>query len=260
MLLKSGKSVWRKDKGMVIHCCDGTVDGILTAVFDAWATDIKTSGIAVSKCCNMVMFAEYREVVTDCEKAARVTATVVNKISRKAYEMVYYACLAPDEDRGDCILQFIRKGMRMGGAVTEDLQEHSVMRVFRMMRNATREMQHFCGFTRFVQHGDYLLARIEPRNDLLVPLADFFADRLMQENYAIVDMARGKAAVHRAGQDFFVTEASPEDVERIAWGGEEKEISGLWEVFEKSISIEARYNPGLQQQNMPLRYRKYMKP
>lgn len=243
---------------MVICRCDGSVDGILTAVFEAWSIDIKTSEISVNRHGNMVMFAEYRDVETDYGKAARVASAVINKISPEAYELVYYACLSCDEERGNAILQFIRKGMRMGAAVIDDLQDSNVMKVFEMKRNAFREMEHYRGFLRFVQHGDYLLARFEPRNDLLVPIADFFGDRLMQENYAIVDMARGKSAVHRAREPFYLCDVDAELIRDIEYEDEEKVINGLWKTFESTIGIEARYNPELQRQNMPLRFRKYM--
>lgn len=243
---------------MVICCCDGSVDGILTAVFEAWSIDIRTSEISVNKSGNMVLFAEYREVVTDHDKAARVASAILNKISPKAYEMVYYACLSYDEDRGNAILQFIRKGIRMGGAVVDDLRDANVMKVFAMKRNAVREMEHYRGFLRFVQQGEYLLARIEPRNDLAVPLADFFAERLRQENFVIVDMPRGKAAVHKAFEPFYVCDVDAALLKSIECDDTEKSLRGLWDTFERAIGIEARYNPELQKQNMPLRFRRYM--
>lgn len=243
---------------MVICCCDGSVDGILTAVYDAWSIDIKTSEIAVTRHDNMVLFAEYRDVETDSDKAARVAKAVIDRISYEAYETVYYACLSPDEDRGNAILQFIRKGIRMGASVIDDLQDSNVMRVFQMRRSAVREMQHYQGFLRFVKRGEYLLARFEPHNDLIVPLADFFADRLKQENFAIVDMGRKKAVFYKAGGEYYVRENVPEMLADIAGDGGEEDIRALWDTFEKTIGIEARHNPGLQRQNMPLRYRKYM--
>ncbi len=243
---------------MVICCCDGSVDGILTAVFEAWSTDIRTSEISVDRHGNMVLFAEYRDVVTDYDKAARVASAVINKISPEAYELVYYACLSDDAERGNAVLQFIRKGIRNGAAVVDDLQDRNVMKVFELKRNAFREMEHYRGFLRFVQQGDYLLARFEPRNDLLVPLADFFGDRLLQENFVIADMTRGKAAVHRAYESFYLCDIDPELIRNIEYEDEEKVINSLWKTFERTIGIEARYNPELQRQNMPLRFRKYM--
>ncbi|MCM1308256.1 MAG: TIGR03915 family putative DNA repair protein, partial [Butyrivibrio sp.] len=207
---------------------------------------------------NRVMFAEYRDVAADCAKAARVAAAVIGKISPEAYELVYYACLSCDEERGNAVLQFIRKGIRLGAAVVDDLRDYNVMKVFELKRNAFREMEHYRGFLRFVQQGDCLLARFEPRNNLLVPIAEFFCDRLRQENYAIVDMARGKAAVCRANEPFYLCDVDADKVRNIEYEDAERALDGLWRTFESAIGIEARYNPGLQRQNMPLRFRKYM--
>ncbi len=259
---------------MVVCCCDGTVDGILTAVFEAWRINPSDTRINIGHEGNLEWFAEYTDVETQADKAARVAAAVVKKISAYAYEMVYDACISTAPDRGDVVLQFIRKGFTIGSAVTEDMHDHNVTRVFELSRNVNFELCHYRGFLRFRQQGEYLLGRFEPKNDLLTLMADHFTDRLMQENFAIIDMNRGRAAIHRAynadnlpaniravpndGNSYYVTDVEPKVIEALKYNDEEEEIRQLWEVFEKSIAIEPRRNIRLQQQNMPLRFRGYM--
>lgn len=243
---------------MVICKCDGTPEGILTAVFDAWEIDIKTSEISVTPNDNMVLFGEYHEVVTDFSKAERVRRTVIRRISSYAYEMVFFACCSTDPDRGNAVLQFIRRGIKIGADVVNDLKNHYVMKVFELYRNVKRELMHFRGFIRFRQQGKYLMAKYNPNNDILIPMADFFSDRFMRENFMIVDMNRNKAAVHYSCRDHFITSVDREIIEHLKIEDSETEIIELWETFEKTIAIEARHNPKLQQQNMPLRFRDYM--
>ncbi len=243
---------------MVICCCDGTFDGILTAVFEAWTIDVNTTEISVGGNDNFVLFAEYREVETNNEKAARVAKAVVTKISEYAYQMIFQAGVTNDPERGNAILQFIRRGFEIGGGVTEDLKHPAVIKVFQLSRFTNRELMHYRGFLRFRQQGEYLLGRFEPKSDIITMMADFFSDRLNQDNFIIVDMKRNKAAIHRAGEYYFITEVDAEIVRTLSYTKEEDDIQELWEAFERTIAIEARRNLSLQKQNMPLRYRKYM--
>ena len=243
---------------MVICRCDGTVDGILTAVFDAWSIDINSTEISVCNNDNMVIFAEYRDVETNQEKASRVSRAVKEKISPEAYEMVCYACLSSDPERGNAVLQFIRKGFRVGPGIINKLQDDAVMKIFSMRRNCTREIQHYMGFVRFRQQGEYLFAKFEPHNNILVPIAEFFADRLMQENFVIADMKRNMAAVHAAGGECFVCKVDAGVIASLKYDDDEETVRKLWDTFQRSISISARRNEKLQRQNMPLRFRKYM--
>lgn len=243
---------------MVICCCDGTFDGILTAVFEAWVIDVNTTEIAIGTEGNMVLFAEYKDVVTDTEKAARVARSIISKISHEAYETIYKASLSEDPERGNAILGFIRRGFSIGRGVVHDLANPSVLKVFELSRNTGREAHHYLGFLRFMKHEQFLLAKLEPKNDIMTLITDHFTDRLEQENFLIVDMRRAKAAVHRASSEYFITDVDLDFVKTIRAVQEEDEYRQLWEVFENTIAIEARVNLKLQKQNMPLRYRKYM--
>lgn len=243
---------------MVICCCDGTFDGILTSVFEAWLIDPETTEISVGREGNMVLFAEYREVVTDSTKAGRVAKSIVNKISREAYEMVYQASLSPNPDRANAIFGFIKRGYQLGRSVIYDLTNPHVGKVFELSRNTSREAHHYTGFLRFLKHGEYLLGKFEPKNDIITLIADHFVDRLYQENFLIVDLVRRKAMVHPARQEYFISQVDVDYIQQLQVTDSEEEYRQLWEVFETTIAIEARINPKLQQQNLPLRYRKYM--
>ena len=243
---------------MVVCCCDGSVDGILTAVFEAWSADIRTSRIQVPGESNIEWFAEYVQVDSDAGKASRVARKVISAMGSDAFEMIYMAAITEAADRGDAILQFIRKGLRVGPGIVDDLQDRYVMRVFELRRMAWREYQHYRGFLRFRQQGDYLLAKIEPKNDLTTVLLQFFADRLSKENFVIADMTRAKAGVHKRDGGYYIADIDTEAVRALECSRTEQDISELWDIFTKSIAIESRYNPGLQRQNMPLRFRKYM--
>lgn len=130
---------------MIVCCCDGTVDGILTAVFDAWAAGVNDSRISIGKG-NIEWFADYIDIVTDSAKASRVAAKVIAVMGYDAYEMIYFAAVSGADDRGDAIFKFIRKGLRAGCGIVNDLHDKYVMRVFELHRASQREYQHIRGF------------------------------------------------------------------------------------------------------------------
>ena len=71
-------------------------------------------------------------------------------------------------------------------------------------------------------------------------------------------MTRAKAGVHKRDGGYYIADIDTEAVRALECSRTEQDISELWDIFTKSIAIESRYNPGLQRQNMPLRFRKYM--
>lgn len=242
---------------MVICCCDGTVDGILTAVFEAWKIDVNTTRISIGKPYNNELFAEYREVVTDINKASRVADSIIRRISRYAYELVFQTCVSSYEDRGNAVLHFIRKGFERGASVVDDMKDIYVSKVVKLSLNTRREYLHYQGFLRFVKIDNFLMAQYEPNNDILTMLADHFSDRLMQENFAIVDMKRAKAAIHLVRRDYIVTEVDINEIKELKQSEYEEDIKQLWKSFCETIAIKERTNKKLQQQMMPLRFRKY---
>ena len=102
------------------------------------------------------------------------------------------------------------------------------------------------------------LAKSAPLITCLRFLAVFFTDRLLQENFVIADMGRGKAAVHNKGGEYIITDVDTGYIMSLQPDDKEKELKRLYEMFRKSISIKERTNINLQKQNMPLRFREYM--
>ena len=239
---------------MVIFRCDGTYEGILTAVFSGYRSDD-----VMIECDNdnMFVFGECTEVVTDLSKSLRV-AKGIRKISYEAEYMMYLAALNNNPDRGTDIFYFVKSVFQNGAGGISDYHDVHVANVNKMCRNTGREYDHFRGFSRFEQYDNFLLGKIHPVNNLLTLLGSFFTDRLLQENFVIADMGRGKAAVHNKGGEYIITDVDTGYIMSLQPDDKEKELKRLYEMFRKSISIKERTNINLQKQNMPLRFREYM--
>ena len=101
---------------MVIFRCDGTYEGILTAVFSGYRSDD-----VMIECDNdnMFVFGECTEVVTDLSKSLRV-AKGIRKISYEAEYMMYLAALNNNPDRGTDIFYFVKSVFQNGAGGISD--------------------------------------------------------------------------------------------------------------------------------------------
>ncbi len=269
---------------MVIYVCENCVDGIFTGVYDAWASRLGHANVAlrVEGPANLELFAEYRNVRTDGEKARKVADTIRRKMGTRSYEMIYCAALANALEKADCIYRVLAVGLsrhtdsRTARHLLEKLQDKNASRVFELSRRVYNEAHRYEGFVRFreVEKG-VLFSEIEAENQVLPLLGGYFSDRFPNENFLIYDHHSGECLVHAARRQWFIWRGAWKELPRqykessvTAAGspGEkrwketlsEEEVQLLWRGFCGSISICERENPRLQMQFWPLRFRKWM--
>lgn len=252
---------------MIICRCPGTINGIFTAIYRAWELGTSRTRIAIADNDNLELFAEYIDIEPDEELAAKVASSIRRKISMDAYEWVYHAALSYDNERADTIYRFLILGFHYGKDVINMLANPHVRKVFELSRNVGREAHNYLGFIRFCQchynNTSLLLARFDPKNNILDMVSHHFADRLMQENWIIVDTKRNICSLHNAGSRYYIIHDIPDEllktlVTQSLDDFENQAYEELWETFRSAITIESRRNEALQQQLMPLRYRTYM--
>jgi len=248
-----------------ILVCDGSVDGIFTAIYKAYDMRyghefIKIVEKETEGSMNYELFSEYIDIPTDHELAAKVAKSVRTKISREAYESVVRAALSCTVGRADVIYRFLILGFHMGKDVMNHLSNDVVNHIFAMNRNVGMETHHLSGFLRFSEVGEgVLLSIIRPKNNVVSLLAPHFADRLNNEDFIIYDEGRGWAAVHRKNTETVMMQLDEEAVKAIqTTKSEEEEYQQLWKAFYHSICIKERENYELQRNNLPLRFRGYM--
>lgn len=246
-----------------ILVCEDSMEGIFTAVYDGWkeCTGDRKVLVQTSFPLSMELFASYREIDTDRAKAGKVMRTILMKLGSEAYEQICLAAVGADPDRGTAIYYVLRRALGRGrceSRVMEALADPYVARVAKLALRVKREYHHYFGFVRFREiSGMFLLAQIQPENDILPLLAPHFSNRFPNENWVIYDERRQKALCHGKGQECVIRK----DVHIQSPGnvlGERGEYEELWQAFCHSVSIEARQNETLQKQMLPLRFRNNM--
>lgn len=253
---------------MTIFECEDSVDGVFTAVYDAWASRLghRNVHLQTREMRTLDLFAEYREVITDAQKAEKVARTIRRRMGQEAYEVIYRAVLACDSEKADSIYRVLVYGLASGISEREaaevifHLTDPDVCHVFELSRRVWHEAHRYMGFVRFREMANgVLFSEIEAESHVLPLIGDHFADRFPNENFMIYDHTHEESLVHQAsGPWFLLLDAEPDRDQRESYSEKEEELQRLWRGFCESISIQARENPRLQQQFWPLKFRKWM--
>lgn len=248
----------------LVMICEPDLEGIFTAVYDGWLMKVKGTFVEIRTEMpeNLEFFCRYEEVVSDPEKAEKVLRTIRRKLGNQVYEDLCYAAVSGHQDRGTAIFMVIWQAMSKGrcnGHIMEALADPYVNLVSKLRMKVWYEYHRFLGFVRFREMGGgVLFSQIAPENDILVMLGPHFANRFPKENWMIYDERRGKVLMHRQGEACTLqtgVSLSERYKEQLC---EKEEYELLWREFCKSITIEERKNPGLQQQMLPKKFRHSM--
>ncbi len=248
--------------------CEDTLDGIFTAVYDAWASRLGHSAVRlqVRGADTMQLFAVYRSVVADGSKAERVARTIQNRMGGETFEKICQAAMAKDADKADAIYRVLVLGLSRGVSerdakqVIWQLQDPNVCHVFELSRKVGHEAHRYMGFVRFRElENGVLFSEISSEHHVLSLIGDHFANRFPQENFLIWNRGCGDCLVHRADGVWFIVLDPPSELGKAMQLSEkEEEMQRLWKGFCQSISIRERENRALQRQMLPYRFQKWM--
>ncbi|MBO5279175.1 MAG: TIGR03915 family putative DNA repair protein [Lachnospiraceae bacterium] len=245
---------------MRIYLCEDSFEGILTAVYDAWAGRLGHDNVRLELQgeYNLELFADYVVVLPDDEKAEKVVRTLRQKLSEEVFEYVYKAAMSQERRKADLIYRFIVLAIQRGARIVSEFGNPVVMDIFELVRNVSNESHLLLGFIRFQElENGVLFAKITPKNYVLTLIAPHFEDRLSGENWVIYDAVHEMAAVH-ARNTSWVLSREAKMPEKLPESGQEEEYEELWKIFFHTIGIEARKNPKCQRNMLPLWYRKNM--
>lgn len=243
-----------------IFQCEDSLDGIFTAIYDAWSSGYGHDNIQIelkNQLMNYQLFSTYIPVTTDYEKAQKVGRTIKKKISLSAYESIARAAMTNRVEKADVIYRCIILGLHYGAKFITNYSNPFVETMFEMNRTVGNEVHHYLGFLRFSELRNHVLyAKLNPKNNIITLLAPHFKDRLPSENWIIHDEVRELAVVHQVGEGWVQVDTSEVDFTSLGKvGTEEEQMEQLWKAFVDTIAITERANYKLQRQNLPLRFR-----
>lgn len=237
---------------MLIYLYDGTWDGLMTAVYDAYLQKEIPDRILTPDHLAMNWFDRYVDIQPDLTKANKVARSIPIKISHAAQIHVDHVFRTSDPDKATLIFHYLRLGFQWGKALDDHLQEEPVRQVLQLSRQVGFEVHRFHGLLRFVQTqwGAYY-ARYSPDHHITDLLAPHFAQRLADQRWIIHDNFRQIAALYD-GHKWVMTDSLPDAL--TAQQDRDENYQTLWQTYFQTISIPERQNLRLQRQFMPARY------
>lgn len=246
-----------------IYRCDGSIEGILTAIYDAYESRYGHANIIITEAeetLEIELFTEYIDVSSDKDKADKVANAIKEKISPLAYEMIIKSALSNCVGKSDAIYRFLQVGFSGGKSVLNQLNHPYVYPIFEMNRKVTNEGLHYMGFVRFQElENGILFSEISPKNHILPLIAPHFEDRFTRENWMIYDRKRKIAGVHRSFYPYFLVDGSEVNESALKqFSDSEHAMQFFWNTFVDTIGIKERKNDALQLQMLPKRFREFM--
>ena len=252
---------------MTVYTFDGTMDGLLTAVFDAYS--LKEQPEQLLKTGDALpLFCEHTyHVTTDDEKSRRVWTGLEKQLPLEAMKLISVSWLSELSELSTPLFQYICKVFRQGD-ISKNFADSDVLAVTNIARRVLHEQLRMKQFIRFrkAKDGTYL-AVVSPDHNVLPIVIDHFQDRFNDQPWLIYD-ARRHYGFYYDGQTAiritFENEASVPfnlsngKLNEEVLSSDDQLLQNLWRTYFKAICIKERMNPRKQLQDMPRRYWKYM--
>ena len=175
---------------MTVYVFDGTMDGLLTAVFDAFymkeqPEQLLAEGDALPLFCDHTY-----HVMTDEEKARRVWAGLEKKLCRETLRLISVSWLSELRELNTPLFQYICKVFRQGD-ISRNFADADVLAVTNIARRVLHEQLRMKQFIRFqkAKDGTYL-GVVSPDHNVLPIIIDHFQDRFNDQPWLIYDAKR----------------------------------------------------------------------
>lgn len=238
---------------------DGSFEGFLCAVADCLeAGEEQPEFIRDGDVQAVGLFAgDISEVATVRDVALAFRKRFVETVSHEAFATARYAFHSQKAGIELLVWRYFTLGLRVGRRLGMMLAEEPVCSVNRIARHVSHEAHKYKGFVRFREvEAGFLYAQIEPEADILPFIAPHFVGRVGDRPWMIHDLQRNQAALYDLTSWRLIR-----DVELTAeptLTATEHDYAALWQRYFQRHAIKERHNPKLQQQHVPLRYRKHL--
>lgn len=250
---------------MYIFTYDKTLDGLLTAVFDAYARKTFPDLLLEEKQPLPLFYDEVHAVITDEEKAGRVWKALEKKLSKVALSMITVSWLSELPEIDILLFRYIRKNIDARRSVEMNFGDPDILELSKIWKKVGHEKHHVQQFLRFQKAADgTFFAAMEPLYNVLPLTVPFLKDRFADQKWLVYDLKREYGYYYDLKE---VMEVRFEEKEQHLLSGmlseeimdkDEKLFQRMWKQYFQSIAIKERINPKLQRQHMPVRFWKYL--
>jgi probable DNA metabolism protein len=233
---------------------DGSFEEYLCLVYDVYYSRLQVSAIQ-KKMPSSLLQNDILKIEYDESKYKKVLKAMQDRFDKKSLNRIINIFFCDSVEFEMDLLAYIILGFKDSKNL-ENITNSSVLYIQTLEKELYRTNHKMSGFLRFEELDDGVLyAKIESKYNLLYLLGRHFIKRYNNQNYIIHDIERNLAFVkYEESVDIKVVSS----YESPILSKDEEKFKKLWRSFFEHVSIESRKNKKLQQQYVPLSYRKYM--
>ncbi len=240
----------------VAYLYDGTLEGLLSAVFLAYERHEDPTDIVRAEAYEPRLMQSSLEVRTDPARAARVRQGIVHAAGNKAFTAIMRASTCDNYETGAVVLRFVRYAMDRpedvrSRPILSELANPPVADLLALSRRAMNEAEKMRQFVRFshLENGIWY-ARVNPNASVVPLVMGHFAARLNDQPFIIHDEVHHMAGVYD-GTRWQLVNADAVNVPAAT--DHDRAMQEAWRRFYDVLSVEDRYNPELRRHFMPVR-------
>lgn len=247
----------------MIYVFDGTLEGLLTAVFEWFERKTPAPKLVSEKNYQPDVFTPSLLVATQREKADRVWKGLTKKLDRQEMRRIYCAYLSELEETYQDIFLFAIYIFTQAKGAAKNYGNTQVLNIAQTARKVEREKHRMEAFIRFQKTADGIFyCGIDPDFNVIPLIINHFKNRYADQEWIIYDLKRHFGILYNL-----------QTVEEIYLEGnlnllkkennhllDDQEVlyADLWKNYFKSTNIVARKNTKLHIQHVPKRYWKYL--
>lgn len=234
----------------IIYCYDGSFEGLLCCVFESYIRREIPVDITFDET-PQFSFYEVKEIETNLKNAARIAASIKNKLGRDAEYLIKVGFLCGLSQKSMVIFDFIRLGYEHGSIVSNMLADTTVSQLQNMVKAVNNEKHLLLGFVRFSEYNGGLVAVIEPKHFVLPLMQGHFCARFSGEQFMIYDKTHQVALIYHPFEAKII---EVESLELPCADEVEEKYRRLWTGYYNAIAIKERENPRCRMGHMPKRF------
>lgn len=232
---------------------DGTIEGLMTAVFSAYELHVIPQDILSREHIQPRLGQDIIEITTNFSKAQRVRKSLCNRFGHDTWKFLSYVAASDKPDRGIVVYHYIRMALeRAPYDIRQDRSDPLIHRAYLLERHSSTEAEHLRQFVRFSESEEGLwFALCSPHANVLPFVMPWFTQRFNTQDFLIYDTVHALAGISSGGLWKLVQTTS---LETPTLCEEEYRMQRAWRGFYRSISIDERYHPELQHRQIPFRF------
>jgi probable DNA metabolism protein len=243
-----------------VFVTDGTFEGLLTAIFEAYAAEPPPQAVETAGDSQPGLFERRISIATVSEKSNRVWKGLKKHLGAVRRRRLFEAYLSSCTDVENLIYRFVRDHIahRCGSRLPVQLTAH--IQIDRLAGKVRREAHRMKGFVRFQHTGaDRYVALIAPRYDVLPLIRRHFEARFADQHWILYDTHRNYGICYdrRSTQEVRLQTA---ELKQYRQGGTDGErfCQSLWQQYYSAANISRRNNPRLHLRQLPRRFWPYL--